>query len=954
VTGVPAQTEDTYTGGNSKDINDISAWTYNNSGPQNKANLENAIAAAYLDPNNNNHTYLYVAADRFDNSGSMALGVWFLQTPVGESGGKFYTLKADGSVDTSSPAHHVNGDLLLVANFGSGTATITSFTWNNGTIPATGTTLNSTIGTAVVNSNPLDGASGHAPAVTWPYLSSANGGAANFVQSGEFFEAGVDLNLLFPGQTSFNFSSFIVETRASTSPTATLSDFIVGHVSTAPDVTVNVAADASNVDAGTQVGFTVSVANVGVGDLINVSLADALPAGAANDIVWSIAANGNPSGKFVLTGNTAGSQTLTLQGNTILANNSQPISVHIVGTSSSGDVGSLVNTATVSAANEAAAFLANNQASASITLIKGGVSVVTPQTAVEGASTSFDMGSYTSAASGTASVSVNWGDGSLATTFSFANTPNNSYAMPAQTHTYGEEGSYTVTETVTLNGVVKTGSFTANVSDPDVVATGVAPISKDYTGLAIGSTTLATFKDPGGAEPNAFDSGALSTHYTASVDWGAGFGSSAATISFSGTAGSKTDSFTVTGLIPYVNVGTYNPVLTINHEASTPQTVNLTVTINPVALTITADADVSTAAVESFFKTYNGQVYSGFSARYSGFVNGETPAVLGGALTFSGAGVSAVSAGGPYTVTPGGLTSGNYAIKFFDGTLNIGKASLTITADANTSTAAADGFVKTYDGTVFSPFTVRYSGFVPGEDQSVLSGTLGFTGAGATAVNAGGPYTVTPGGLTSGNYAISFVSGGLTISKAHLTVTADNKSFNEGTGPSGLSATITGFVHNETLGTSGVSGSAGLSTPATGTSAPGTYAITATIGTLTAVNYDFTTFNPGTLTVQNVAPAITMSKGTISLSAGDGFSRAGSFADPGTAVSGETWTITTDYGDGTVSGPTPIAAGSFSIGHIYSTSVGSPFTVTVTITDKYGAVGTRSFSVVVNAADLTP
>ena len=113
----PTPTEDAFSGGNSKDINDINQWTYNNSSPQNKANLENAIAASYLDPANSNHTYLYVGADRYDNSGSTIIGVWFLQNPIAQSGGKFYQANADGSANLSMPETHVNGDLLLVANF---------------------------------------------------------------------------------------------------------------------------------------------------------------------------------------------------------------------------------------------------------------------------------------------------------------------------------------------------------------------------------------------------------------------------------------------------------------------------------------------------------------------------------------------------------------------------------------------------------------------------------------------------------------------------------------------------------------------------------------------------------------------------------------------------------------------------------------------------------------------
>src|SRR5207249_10216374 len=100
--GLPGgPTEDTFTGGNTKDVFDIGQWTYDSSAPQNKADLENAIAAAYIDPSNN-HTYLYVGADRYDNSGSIALGAWFLQRPIVQSGGKFYTANANGTPNLNS------------------------------------------------------------------------------------------------------------------------------------------------------------------------------------------------------------------------------------------------------------------------------------------------------------------------------------------------------------------------------------------------------------------------------------------------------------------------------------------------------------------------------------------------------------------------------------------------------------------------------------------------------------------------------------------------------------------------------------------------------------------------------------------------------------------------------------------------------------------------------------
>ncbi|MCU0381166.1 MAG: T9SS type A sorting domain-containing protein, partial [Chitinophagaceae bacterium] len=64
-------------------------------------------------------------------------------------------------------------------------------------------------------------------------------------------------------------------------------------------------------------------------------------------------------------------------------------------------------------------------------------------------------------------------------------------------------------------------------------------------------------------------------------------------------------------------------------------------------------------------------------------------------------------------------------------------------------------------------------------------------------------------------------------------------------------ATITGFVNNEDLSSSGVTGEAAFSTTATETSsvAGSTYPITPSVGTLTATNYSFSTFVNGQLTI---------------------------------------------------------------------------------------------------------
>jgi hypothetical protein len=106
------------------------------------------------------------------------------------------------------------------------------------------------------------------------------------------------------------------------------------------------------------------------------------------------------------------------------------------------------------------------------------------------------------------------------------------------------------------------------------------------------------------------------------------------------------------------------------------------------------------------------------------------------------------------------------------------------------------------------------------------------------------------------NYAISYVNGTLSVTPAVLTVTADNKSRGYGDANPPLTASYSGFKNGETLATSGVTGAPGLTTTATGTSAIGSYPITATIGTLASVNYTFAFVN-GTLTITQATPVIT-------------------------------------------------------------------------------------------------
>jgi type IV secretory pathway VirJ component len=109
-------------------------------------------------------------------------------------------------------------------------------------------------------------------------------------------------------------------------------------------------------------------------------------------------------------------------------------------------------------------------------------------------------------------------------------------------------------------------------------------------------------------------------------------------------------------------------------------------------------------------------------------------------------------------------------------------------------------------------------------------------------------------GAAAANYAISYLNGTLTVNKAPLTVTGDDKTKVYGKTNPALTATITGFVNHDP-GTV-VTGTPTVATTATTASGVGVYAITVTPGTLAAANYYFV-FQPATLTVTPAPLSVT-------------------------------------------------------------------------------------------------
>src|SRR5207247_3129868 len=196
-------------------------------------------------------------------------------------------------------------------------------------------------------------------------------------------------------------------------------------------------------------------------------------------------------------------------------------------------------------------------------------------------------------------------------------------------------------------------------------------------------------------------------------------------------------------------------------------------------------------------KTYDAAAFTAFTVTLSGFVNGENSSVVSGAAGFTGSAVGAVNAG-TYTITPtaGNLSATNYDFppaNFVSGTLKIKKAVAVVTV---------------------SGYTGSYDGFAHGASGSATGVDAGGAATGAT-LNLGLSFTNAPGGTAywafSGgtNYTDQNGSVAIVINKVHLRVTADDKSRAYGVANPMFTATITGFVHSETVAV--VSGSSTFS-----------------------------------------------------------------------------------------------------------------------------------------------
>ena len=202
-------------------------------------------------------------------------------------------------------------------------------------------------------------------------------------------------------------------------------------------------------------------------------------------------------------------------------------------------------------------------------------------------------------------------------------------------------------------------------------------------------------------------------------------------------------------------------------------TVNGRLTISRKQLTITADSET---------KVYDGTPLTKNSYTHTDLFEGDwiESVTVTGSQTNAGTSNNVPSAAVIKNSTDDDVTA-NYDIIYNNGTLEVTKRTLTVTANARS---------KVY-GEADPMLTYQSEGLINGD---VITGTL----TRAPGENAG-DYAISQGELTAGdNYEISFTGANLTITKAKLKISAQNNSITYGAIPAGIGVTYTGFVGEET------------------------------------------------------------------------------------------------------------------------------------------------------------
>lgn len=286
--------------------------------------------------------------------------------------------------------------------------------------------------------------------------------------------------------------------------------------------------------------------------------------------------------------------------------------------------------------------------------------------------------------------------------------------------TFMTAGEYTVYYRVTANGYYPAcGSATVTIQRRKITVSGIQAKDKTYDGSTNAEVVYTLDNKVEGDDLNitgtaAFNDANVGENRTV-------------TISNLTLAGASQNNYTLT------TSGSLTTTASIKKKP-----VSAELTVSPKTYDGTRNAEVTAAIPEGNLVTGDSVTITGIHGSFDSAAAGENKPVTVDASqkAISGSGVE------HYEISIPNTTEGRIA-----------KKSLTVTARDKTITY---GDAPVDNG-------VEYRGFVDGETKDNLTGKLGYTFDYIQFGDVGTDYTITPGGLTSENYEITFNTGKLTV-----------------------------------------------------------------------------------------------------------------------------------------------------------------------------------------------
>ena len=211
---------------------------------------------------------------------------------------------------------------------------------------------------------------------------------------------------------------------------------------------------------------------------------------------------------------------------------------------------------------------------------------------------------------------------------------------------------------------------------------------------------------------------------------------------------------------------------------------------------------------------YYGEENPEVKLTYTGLKNNETVSVLS-VRPVAATPADIASPAGKYVITVNGGIANNYDFVYGTGELTVNRATLFLTAKSKTITY----------GTVIPALTLSYRGLANGDAAPGIFTIPPEVTTTATAASKAGNYPITVLGGNSKNYKLYYTNGTLTINKAIITITAQNKTRQEGQANPEFTLRYDGFVNGN--GLNEVTIMPVVTTTATPTSLAGRYPIMA-------------------------------------------------------------------------------------------------------------------------------